>query len=227
VGNTDGRTPPIIDLDAYRKPRPVQRRPRRDEPVTLRVRVDLSYTEPPLWRRLELSSDLHLDEVHQVIQASFGWTDSHLHRFGCGPSYYSTKTVYYLCPFSADDGDNGVPEEDVRLDEVLVKVGDKLFYEYDFGDSWLHLITVEAVSERAQSAPQAICTDGDRPGPAEDCGGVPGYELMVVANDPDHPDHREAREHFAAMYGADVEPQEWAPVPFDADRVNRLLAVDI
>jgi hypothetical protein len=34
-----------------------------------------------LWRRLELASGLFLDEVHEILQVAFGWTDSHLHQF--------------------------------------------------------------------------------------------------------------------------------------------------
>jgi hypothetical protein len=37
-------------------PPPSRRRPRRSDAVTYRVRVDLSGTKPPLWRRLELAS---------------------------------------------------------------------------------------------------------------------------------------------------------------------------
>ncbi len=68
------------DADPFaRAAPPSRRRPRRPDVVTYRVRVDLKGTKPPLWRRLELSSDLFLDEVHQGIQQAFGWTDSHLH----------------------------------------------------------------------------------------------------------------------------------------------------
>jgi Plasmid pRiA4b ORF-3-like protein len=100
-----------------------RRRPRRAGAVTYRVRVDLSGTRPPVWRRLELSSGLFLDELHDVIQAAFGWTDSHLHRFGSGPAYYSPETEYYLCPFEVEEGEPGIPEEEVRLDEVLQDAG--------------------------------------------------------------------------------------------------------
>lgn len=213
----------VDDLLAETRP-PVRRRPRRTEPVTLRVRADLVGTKPPVWRRLELGSDLFLDEVHEIMQAAFGWTDSHLHRFGCGPSYYSRETEYYLCPFSADDGDEGVPEEEVRLDEVLVDVGDKLFYTYDFGDDWQHVIRLEAVLAREASAPRAICTGGRQPGPAEDCGGVGGYALLVAATDPKHPDHAAARDHYAEIYGPETDPGDWAPTQFDPDRINRVLA---
>ena len=92
-----------------------------------RVRVDLDGTRPPLWRRLELASDLFLDQVHEVIQVAFGWTDSHLHQFGSGPGRYGPETEHYLCPFQVEDGETGIAEEDVRLDEVLADAGDKLF----------------------------------------------------------------------------------------------------
>lgn len=214
---------PIEQLRAAITP-PVRRRPRRADPVTLRVRIDLAGTRPPVWRRLELASDLFLDDVHEIIQAAFGWTDSHLHRFGCGPGYYDPETEYYLCPFSVDEGDDGVPEDQVRLDEVLVDVGDRLFYAYDFGDDWQHVIRLEAVVAREESAPHAICTGGRQPGPAEDCGGISGYALLVAATDPRHPDHAAARAEHADLYGPDVDPQGWAPTPFDIDRVNSALA---
>lgn len=213
----------IEQLIAATRP-PVRRRPRREDPVTLRVRADLTGTKPPVWRRLEIASDLFLDEVHEIMQAAFGWTDSHLHRFGCGPSYYSHETEYYVCPFSVDEGDEGVPEDEVRLDEVLVDVGDKLFYAYDFGDDWQHVIRLEAVLAREESTPQAVCTGGRQSAPAEDCGGIGGYQLLVAATDPTHPDHATACAEYAECYGPDVDPQGWAPTPFDIDVVNGVLA---
>jgi Plasmid pRiA4b ORF-3-like protein len=61
--------------------RPSRRRPRRSDEVTYRVRIDLKDARPPIWRRLDVSSHLRLDEVHEIIQTAFEWTDSHLHRF--------------------------------------------------------------------------------------------------------------------------------------------------
>lgn len=66
---------------------------------------------------------------------AFGWTDRQLHRFGCGPAYYSDDTEYYVIDFEVDDGESGLPEQQVRLNEVqLVDIGDRMFYCYDFGD---------------------------------------------------------------------------------------------
>ena len=156
--------------------------PVADDVLTYRLRIDLRGTEPPLWRQLEVVSDLFLDELHWIVQLAFGWEDCHLHEFTAGRE---RNTVHYLCPLSADDGAEGIPEEEVRLDQVLVRPGDKLSYEYDFGDGWAHLIKLEAVLPRAQSMPNARCLAGHRDGPAEDCGGISGYEAMCAAGDPD------------------------------------------
>lgn len=186
--------------------------------------MDLRGTKPPLWRRLELASDLFLDDLHAVIQTVFGWTDSHLHRFGSGSTYYSQDNEYYLSPFEVEEGETGIPEEQVRLDEVLIEVGDTLFYNYDFGDDWQHTIKLEAVHPRDNAQPVAICTAGRRPGPAEDCGGVSGYELIAAATDPTHADHTDAVAEYARYFGSDADPAHYRPTPFDLDEINTMLA---
>jgi Plasmid pRiA4b ORF-3-like protein len=207
-----------------RTPPPSRRRPRRRDVVTYQVRVDLVDTRPPLWRRLELASDLFLDDVHDVIQVAFGWTDSHLHRFGSGPNFYGPDTEYYLCPFDVEEGETGVPEDRVRLDEVLVNVGDKLYYNYDFGDDWQHIIKLEAITPRADVAPRVACTDGRRPGPPEDCGGVYAYELIVAAGDSRHPNFREAAVDFNNFFGDEADPGMFELTDFDIDEINEQLS---
>ena len=207
-----------------RTPPPSRRRARRKNVTTYQVRVDLEGTKPPVWRRLELASDLYLNEVHEIVQTAFGWTDSHLHEFASGKDYYHDSAEHYLCPFQVDEGEIGVPEQDVRLDEVLAKPGDKLLYLYDFGDDWMHAIKLEAERPRDESAPRAVCIDGRRPGPSEDCGGVGGYELITAALDPGHPEHAEAVAEYARMHGGDVTPADYAPTPFDLEWINKTLA---
>ena len=211
-------------FDSLERTGPTLRRQRRADVVTYRVRIDLTGSDPPLWRRLELASDLHLDELHDVIQIAFGWTDSHLHRFSAGASYDEPEAEQYPSPFDVEEGDEGTPENEVRLDEVLADAGDTLFYAYDFGDSWQHTLRLEAVLPRDAAAPRATCTAGRRPGPPEDCGGVGGYELFSAATDPTHPDHSAARAEIARVYGPDVEPEGFAPTPFAVDEINRQLA---
>jgi hypothetical protein len=40
--------------------------------------------EPPIWRRILLPRELNFAQLHEGIQAAFGWTDSHLHHFVVG-----------------------------------------------------------------------------------------------------------------------------------------------
>lgn len=121
------------ELLAGVRPPTSSRRPRRQQEVTLRVRVDLVGARPPIWRRLELSSSLYLDELHDVLQEAFDWDDTHLHRFAVG-STFDPGVEAYLCPFDEEEGEPGVPTHEVRLDELLVEPGDRLDYVYDFGD---------------------------------------------------------------------------------------------
>jgi len=171
----------ILQRHLLRAGRPDPRRPRREQDVTYRVDVSLSGTTPPVWRRLDLSSALMLNDVHLVLQAAFGFTNSHLHRFAVGPSMYDNASALYLCPFDVEEGDDdgGVDEREVRLDELLVEPRDELLYEYDFGDSWLFTITLSKVLEPAPDAPAAACVDGRRAGPPEDSGGAGHYEELV------------------------------------------------
>ena len=203
---------------------PPRRRPRRrGAAITYRVRVDLKDTKPPLWRRLELASDLFLDELHEVIQVAFGWTDSHLHGFASGPSFYAADSERYLCPFDVAEDEDGIPEGDVRLDEVLANPGDRLCYVYDYGDGWQHAVTLEAVLPRSAGAPRAACTGGRRRGPVEDCGGAHAYELIEAAADPGHPGHADAAARFADMFGGATDIAEMTGNAFEADEINEVL----
>lgn len=152
---------------------------------TYRLRVDLRDTSPPVWRRLEVDADLKLDELHRVVQAAFGWTDSHLHCFSVGHPFDRDSTVF-LCPFEVEDGDReGLDARTVRLDEVVVASGDVLHYMYDYGDGWHHTLRVEQVAGRRPGAPRAACVGGRRAGPPEDCGGVWGYEELAASGEVD------------------------------------------
>ncbi|CAN5846414.1 hypothetical protein BH23ACT4_BH23ACT4_15610 [soil metagenome] len=145
----------------YRPPqRPHLRRSPRDERAVYRVRVDLKGARPPIWRRLDLRSDLTLDVVHRVLQGAFGWWDYHLHRFALGGSPFDIHSELFLCPFDVEEGeDDGVAASEVRLDETLQNPGDVLEYVYDYGDSWELKIKLEKVLAAGADPPPAACID--------------------------------------------------------------------
>lgn len=163
----------VIDLSAHdRRPAPVSRcRKRRSTPATLTVRVDLVDAKPPIWRRVEVPSTLRLDQVHDLLQALFGWTDSHLHRFALGDSVWDHGAELFLCPYDVEeDEDAGVPASTVRLDETLADTGDRLRYVYDYGDEWTADLVLEASTPGALVAPRVLEAKGMAP--PDDSGGI-------------------------------------------------------
>lgn len=190
----------------------------RDDVATYRIRVDLDDVKPPIWRRLDVPSDLTLDRLHEVLQVAMGWTGSHLHAFRMGPDRKDWQmaafaTEYDLAEGMGEDEPTTPLECDVRLDQVLQTPGQRLFYEYDFGDGWDHTLKLEKVLEAGAGG----CVAGRRACPPEDCGGVPGYEDLVAALGGD-------QERLAPFDSMDELrewlPLGWAPEAFDLSETD-------
>jgi hypothetical protein len=93
--------------------------------------------------------------------------------------------------------------------------GDRLRYEYDFGDGWTHAIQLEEVLPPSGEPP--ICLGGRRHRPPEDCGGPGGYERFLEAYlDPHDEKHAAMREWMGEGFD---------PEAFDREEVNKLLAL--
>jgi len=192
-----------------------------DEVSVLRVRVDLDGARPPVWRRLDLRSDLTVTQLHEVLQAAMGWLDGHLHRFWVGPTKQLWTGPHLVNDLDEEDeGDEGgraVGHEDaVEVGQLLRLPGDRLFYTYDFGDGWDHTLTVESIRPADDDQVPAVCLGGRRGCPLEDSGGVGGHNELVGA-------------HAA---GTGYEPpydewvlQDWDPTQFDVDQTNVMLSL--
>jgi hypothetical protein len=204
----------------------------RDEAPTLlpvpsevrgfRVRLDLHGARPPVWRRLELPGDLSLPRLHDVIQAAMGWYDSHLHRLRTGRDH---RSPYFVTHFDLDEGEDGTPEDDVRLDQLVAEKGDELWYEYDFGDGWDHHLVVEEVLDEPPSASR--CTGGRMACPPEDCGGIGGYEELAAWVRSGYDDAQLPGGFDDAAHAHDWLPVDWHPDHFDVEEANAALAIAV
>ncbi|GGI01519.1 plasmid pRiA4b ORF-3 family protein [Arthrobacter liuii] len=152
-----------------------------------------------------------LGQVHQVLQAAFGWEDAHLHRFVTSDPFAPLRPVDSAMPEAhqwlpgtkcEEPGDR--PEEDCSLDQLLALGSGAAFYEYDFGDSWLHRLDLVSRRPADKDCPPALLIDGARRGPLEDSGGFPGYEdIMEALADPSHPDHGDHASWVAGITGSE------------------------
>jgi hypothetical protein len=83
----------------------------------------------------------------------------------------------------------------VRLRDVLKPRKTIIDYTYDFGDGWEHRLTVIDVRAGQPGVSYPRYIGGERNGPPEDCGGIPGfYELLEAITDPTHPSHAHLKE---------------------------------
>jgi len=188
----------------------LRRKPRKVR--GFQVRVDLLHVKPPIWRRLVLPGDLTLERVHLVLNEAMGWTNSHLHRIRTGSDPYSPC---FITEFDRDEGDEGILEDDVRLDQVFAEAGDALWYDYDFGDGWEHVVKVEAVLLDPPAGVEIVT--GRRACPPEDVGGIWGYDTVAQWVESRYDDALLPEQFENARHGRDWLPRGWDPATFDLE----------
>ena len=179
------------------------------------IKMFLADSDPPIWRRLAVRSDMTLARLHDVIQIVMGWQNCHLHQFIVGddkdPTYYGVPDMGLM----ADLGPKTLDDATVQLRDIVKRRGSRFIYEYDFGDSWIHELEVVQVKPLEKGARYPVCLGGERAGPPDDCGGVWGYDnLLQAIADPKHEDHDDLLEWLGG---------EFDPVAFDLDEVNTAL----
>ncbi|MEQ1779168.1 MAG: plasmid pRiA4b ORF-3 family protein [Nitrosomonas sp.] len=120
---------------------------------TYAIKIALRGISPMIWRRLRIPGHTSLADFHHVIQIVFNWDDEHLHRFHIHGKDYGVAYVGGLS-FSDD-------AHLVFIDDFAFDVGDRFTYEYNFFDSWLHDIRVEAIETRVTSPMFPFCVKGN------------------------------------------------------------------
>jgi hypothetical protein len=169
-------------------------------------KITLLETHPPIWRRIQVKN-CTLDKLHEHIQTSMGWTNSHLHHFKIGEQLYGD-------PMLVEETFEGMDYRDsttTKISDVLPLSGKRFRfeYEYDFGDSWQHEVLFEGClrAERGKRSP--VCVEGARACPPEDVGEAWGYkEFLEAIGDPDH----EERDQYLKWAGGVFDSEAFDPV---------------
>jgi hypothetical protein len=138
---------------------------------------------------------------------------------------------YHLFEFNLDGFRVGLIEEsekgngygsDQVLDAATLCISDIIsteretfYYNYDFGDCWMHEITIEQAVNSPVKVTYPICIDGKFNCPPEDCGGILGfYDILNIIQDKNHPEYKETRQWVGKKYNPEV---------FDKEKINKKL----
>ncbi len=132
--------------------------------ITLKIELN----PPKSVRTIVVPEHMTLTDLHCAIQAVMGRDNSHLWSF----MDKKRDGVIYERPNPYGDADRfsnrlTVDASLVSLRNVLPCKGAKLYYEYDFGDSWCHTITRMADPK----TPETACLKSEGPDGIEDFGG--------------------------------------------------------
>lgn len=165
-------------------------------PRAFRVRIELQNLLPPIWREILVPSSYSFWDLHVAIQDSMGWFDHHLHAFRLADAVTGQRVEIGI-PLDEETsiGAPTLTSWEIPISAYLNKPGQKVEYEYDFGDGWQHQVLLAAIVpyERGMSYP--VCIGGERACPPEDCGGPWGYQVLLEATrDPSHEEHLRTRE---------------------------------
>jgi hypothetical protein len=145
--------------------------------LLFQFKITLLDIKPAIWRRIQVH-DCTLADLHEYIQAAFGWENYHLHQF-------EINGVQYSQPLPDGDGlDMDFEDEaQVVLSKLLPKSAKRTrwMYEYDFGDGWRHEVLFEGFPPIDPKVAYPLCVEGERACPPEDCGGPWGYADYLAA----------------------------------------------
>lgn len=211
---------------------------RQDVVTVYQLKVTLRDVSPMIWRRVLVTSDTTIAQLHPILQTVMGWEDLHLHQFRIHGRAYG---IYR-------DGGISFPDDphQVKLRDFKLRKGERFVYEYDFGDFWQHDIRLEQVLPLEPKKKYPTCIDGDGDCPPENCGGPEAFmeliaercswselsqareDILLVAQRlrdfcQGGPGPTDDDEEFVLALERINERLEDAPIPFDRRAVNAAL----
>lgn len=172
-----------------------------------KIKIELRDSEPLIYRRVIVPSNISFEKLHNIIQQSMGWSNSYLYDFNikeenlrvtCDKEAISEYEFYSKLKLNEKNDPNGFIRNMLKIkpklsNEVSIDFylnrSNKIEYVYDFGDYWKHDIILEEIIEDYVDDYHK-CVEAEGNCPPEDIGGIEEYiEFLEVINDKNHPDY--------------------------------------
>lgn len=174
------------------------------------IRIKLNDAPVKIWRELVVPSNITLELLAFVLIDAMGWKHEHLYHF------IGKNNINYINSREMKEHANSFMSfmsrvqyqnsEKTSLEMVLQPHGERMKFEYDYGDSWIHDLWVKGARNYAPDEEPVIkLLKAHGECPPEDCGGVWGYAELIELN-------RKKRKT-----AEDKERLEWYDIPKDFD----------
>jgi len=128
--------------------------------------LDLIYApvvlEERICRRIRLSGDNTLHDLHAIIHLAFDRAEEEAYEFMFGPPYDPETRRF---SGSSHDAEQEGEARMTYLDELGLRPGDSFGYLFDFSDEWVHRVSVRSVKEMIGRTvpPQVVSRMGESP----------------------------------------------------------------
>ena len=152
----------------------------------IQLRIALTDSEPEVWRRVLVSAEVRLLELHGIIQQAMGWENQHAYAF------------------RQQIGGAACDAQQSLAHALGAIEGKPFYYFYDFESGWLHRIEVEPLAGDAaadlSTGSLPTCIGGANACPPESSGGVWGYdELLDRLEDTSDPNYIDLIERYGSF----------------------------
>jgi hypothetical protein len=163
------------------------------------LHISITFSDPLIWRRVQVPGIFTLAQLHDIIQLSMGWSDTHVHQFLVGKiSYEPTMKTK-------------VPREAKRFDEYKYKLhtleeGMRFMFSYIYGagEGWEHEIHMEEIIPPTRQLKHPILLAGEMACPPETVGDIHQYQQLIT--DLESPDNRKLDNLYDLTGRADFDP---------------------
>lgn len=179
---------------------PTTKRRRKLQPAPggqiFQLKVTLHHVKIPIWRTVQVPDDVTLRQLHEILQLTMGWQNSHLHEFRIDGLSYGQPSAEFDIEVNDD--------RRTRLGRIAAGTGARFTYLYDFGDGWEHDVLVEKILPPEPRVRYPLCLAGQGACPPEDVGGSWGYdEFLAAIRDPSDEQHAEMLEWIGGAFDPD------------------------
>lgn len=146
------------------------------------IKIILSGIKPEIFRIVNILENTTLKKLHSIIQRAMGWKNEHQYHFIINKDIIKKnqekKCISDVISHFIINKSNNNQDKQTIYNNINRK-NDNIYYEYDFGDGWMHEINILNILEFNPNIKYPEFIDGKRACPPEDSGGIFCYKFMV------------------------------------------------